>query len=431
MSSEEQVVAVVGLGYVGFPLAVEFGKSFRTIGYDVSAEKVRSIGRGLDPNGELTFEECSEAVHLECTTNPNRLSEATFIIVAVPTPVDESHKPDLSHLTSSSELVGRHLRRGMTVVYESTVYPGATEEVCIPVLESTSGLIWKKDFFVAYSPERINPGDREHTLTKVMKVVSGDTPETLERVAELYGSIIVAGIHRAPNIAVAEAAKVIENTQRDLNIALMNEVSILLHRLNIDTLDVLTAAETKWNFQPFRPGLVGGHCVGVDPYYLTHKAEKMGYISQVILAGRRINDQMAEYIAGQTVKSLVELGKTIQDSQVVVLGLTFKENCADIRNSQVARLVGELQEFGCKVAVHDPLADPDEAKRMYGISLRSWEELPTDPAALVLAVPHDHYRKMPPSQLLAGVREGALVVDVKSVLNRDELDSRALKVWRL
>ena len=370
------VVAVVGLGYVGLPLAVEFGKKGRTIGFDLSARKIASYKEGVDPTGEVSTEDLKAAVHLELSADPGVLAEADFIIVAVPTPVDDAHQPDFRPLVGSSESVGKNLKRGATVVFESTVYPGATEEVCIPIIEKHSGLKWKKDFFVGYSPERINPGDKERTLTKIVKVVSGDTPETLERVKQVYGSVITAGVYPASSIKVAEAAKVIENTQRDLNIALMNELAIIFDRIGIDTLEVLQAAGSKWNFLPFRPGLVGGHCIGVDPYYLTYKAEKMGYHPDVILAGRRINDGMGKFIAEQTVKNLIRNGWMVKDAPIIVLGLTFKEDCPDLRNSRVIDVVRELQSYGANVIVHEPVADAAEAQHEYGVSLTDWDDLP-------------------------------------------------------
>ena len=350
------VVAVVGLGYVGLPLAVEFGKRYRTIGFDLSQAKIDAYTQGRDPTGEVPGSELQAARLLEPTTDASLLREADFLIVAVPTPVDIAHNPDFAPLASASEIVGRHLKPGSTVVFESTVYPGATEEICVPLIERHSGMRWKQDFHVGYSPERINPGDREHTLTRIVKVVSGDTPQTLERVAAMYGSVITAGVHRATSIKVAEAAKVIENTQRDLNIALMNELSLIFHRIGIDTGEVLAAAGTKWNFLPFRPGLVGGHCIGVDPYYLTHKAESLGYHPQVILAGRRINDGMGKYIAEQTVKQMSRAGFPIRGAKVTVLGLTFKEDCPDLRNSKVIDVIQELRTYGVEVHVHDPIA---------------------------------------------------------------------------
>ncbi len=418
MVQSQEVIAVVGLGYVGLPLAVEFGKLQKTIGFDLSQAKVDAYEKGIDPTGEMSPEEIRAATHLVCTTDPARLSEATFIVVAVPTPIDEAHQPDLTPLIKGSETIGRHLKRGAVVVYESTVYPGVTEEVCVPILEKESGLTWKKEFFVGYSPERINPGDKQHTLTSIVKVVAGDTQETLRRVSAVYGSVIAAGVYEAPSVKVAEAAKVIENTQRDLNIALMNELSIIFQKIGIDTLDVLEAAGTKWNFLPFRPGLVGGHCIGVDPYYLTHKAETLGYSSQVILAGRRINDDMPRYLAAQTIKKIILSGGTVRGSKVVVLGLTFKENCSDLRNSKVADLINELREFGCEVLVHDPLAESAEAEREYGVVLSDWESLGENADALVLSVPHRFYLEMPPEKLLSGLRKGGVLVDVKSVLDR-------------
>ena len=424
-------VAVVGLGYVGFPIAVEFGKKIRTIGFDLSKGKITKYKRGEDPTGEVPAADQKAATLLEFTTDPSLLAEVNFIIVAVPTPVDSATNPDLTPLERSSETIARHLKKGTTIVYESTVYPGATEEVCIPILERVSGLTWKKDFFVGYSPERINPGDKEHTLTRITKIVAGDSKKTLELVAQLYESIITAGVHRAASIQVAEAAKVIENTQRDLNISLMNEFSLILHKLNIDTLDVLEAAGTKWNFLPFRPGLAGGHCIGVDPYYLTYKAAKAGYRADIIAAGRRVNDSMAAYIAQQTIKGIIKNGSPAKNSRVIVLGLTFKEGCQDIRNSKVVDLVRELTEFACHVVVHDPLAAPSEAKHEYNIDLCRWDQLPRDVEAIVLAVPHSQYLTMPQDELLQCLKPGGLVVDVKAALDRDSLKQAGLTVWRL
>src|SRR5580765_2143470 len=355
------IVAVVGLGYVGLPLAVEFGKKRKTIGFDMSRAKVENYRRFIDPTGEMSGADLRAADQLTVTTDAAALAEADFIIVAVPTPVDSAHQPDFGPLVSASESVGKNLKLGAIVVYESTVYPGATEEVCIPILEKFSGMKWMRDFHVGYSPERINPGDKEHTLTRILKVVSGDSTETLEKVAALYQGIITAGVYRASSIKVAEAAKVIENTQRDLNIALINELAIIFDMVDIDTSEVLRAAGTKWNLLPFRPGLVGGHCIGVDPYYLTHKAEMLGYHPQVILAGRRINDGMGKYIAEQTIKQMIASGSYVKGARVNVLGLTFKENCADLRNSKVVDIIHELKSFGAEVFVHDPQADPHDA----------------------------------------------------------------------
>ena len=423
-------VAVVGLGYVGLPLAVEFGKVGPTIGFDLSKSKVESYRNYIDPTGEVSTENLRAARHLESTTDATALSRADYIIVAVPTPVDDAHQPDFSPLVGASETVGRHMKRGATVIFESTVYPGATEEVCVPVLERVSSMTWGKDFFVGYSPERINPGDKERTVTKITKVVSGDTPDTLERVARLYESVIAAGVHRAESIKVAEAAKVIENTQRDLNIALMNELALIFHKLGIDTMAVLEAAGTKWNFLPFRPGLVGGHCIGVDPYYLTYKAEKVGYHPQVILAGRRINDGMGKYVAEQTVKKLINSGFGVKGDDVVVLGFTFKENCPDTRNTRVIDVVRELESFGLNVHVHDPVADPNEAHHEYGITLKPWDQLP-EAAAVVLAVAHDEFLKSDYSLATGKLRDGGVLVDVKSKLDPRELSARGVSVWRL
>jgi UDP-N-acetyl-D-galactosamine dehydrogenase len=420
----------VGLGYVGLPLAVEFGKRQRTIGFDLSRVKVDSYRRTVDPTGEVPSEDLRAARQLEFTTDPAALAPADFIIVAVPTPVDSAHQPDLGALIGASEFVGRHMKRGAIVVYESTVYPGATEEVCVPVLEKASGMRWRRDFHVGYSPERINPGDKEHTLARILKVVSGDSPETLEKVAALYQGIITAGVHRASSIKVAEAAKVIENTQRDLNIALMNELAILFDRIGIDTLEVLQAAGTKWNFLPFRPGLVGGHCIGVDPYYLTHKADQIGYHPQVILAGRRINDGMGKFIAEQTVKHMIRNGSQVKGARVNVLGLTFKENVPDIRNTRVIDVVHELKSYGVDVHVHDPVPDPVEARHEYGIELEPWEALPRA-EAVVLAVAHRQFLARPLEDYLAKVVERGCFIDVKSQLDMAALQRAGLTVWRL
>ena len=423
-------IAVVGLGYVGLPLAVEFGKKYRTIGFDLSDEKVAAYRRQRDPTGEVSREEFQAAAKLEVTTNPRALREADFIIVAVPTPVDEAHRPDFGPLVGASRSVGENLTPGATVVYESTVYPGATEEVCIPLLEKHSGLKWRTDFFVGYSPERINPGDKQHTLTKIIKVVSGDSPATLDRVAQVYGSVVAAGVHRASSIKVAEAAKVIENTQRDLNIALINELAIIFHQIGIDSQEVLEAAGTKWNFLPFRPGLVGGHCIGVDPYYLTYKAETLGYHPQVILSGRKINDGMGKYVAEQTVKRMILRGFPVNRQTVIVLGLTFKEDVPDTRNSRVVDVVRELQSFGARVLVHDPIACPKEAEHEYGIRLSQWDELP-QAAAIVAAVGHRQFRQLTLETTLSKLAPNGIYVDVKSQADAGALRARGIDVWRL
>ena len=424
-------IAVVGLGYVGLPLAVEFGKKFPTIGFDLSVDKVAAYRNFIDPTGEVSSEDLRAATQLTCYADPEFLREADFIIVAVPTPVDNAHQPDFTPLVKSSETVGKYLKRGAIVVYESTVYPGATEEVCIPLIEKHSGMKWKTDFFVGYSPERINPGDKERTVTKIVKVVSGDTPATLKTVSEVYATVITAGVYEASSIKVAEASKVIENTQRDLNIALMNELSIIFDKIGIDTLEVLQASGTKWNFLPFRPGLVGGHCIGVDPYYLTHKADMLGYHPQVILAGRRINDSMAAYVAQQTVKNIIHAGGCVKGSKVVVLGLTFKENCPDLRNSKVADLVKELQEFGCDVSVHDPLAEAKEAMHEYGITLTEWDALPKQADAIVAAVSHAEYTNQPIAQILTKLKSGGTFIDIKSAYSREAIEAAGCKLWRL
>jgi UDP-N-acetyl-D-galactosamine dehydrogenase len=424
------VVAVVGLGYVGLPLAVEFGKKYRTIGFDLSVEKISAYCKHVDPTGEVSQENLMQATLLEPTADASKLKEADFVIVAVPTPVDDAHNPDFSPLVGASTSVGKYLKPGAIVVYESTVYPGATEEICVPILEKQSGLKWKKDFFVGYSPERINPGDKEHTLTRIVKVVSGDTPETLETVGNVYASVITAGVHRAESIKVAEAAKVIENTQRDLNIALMNELSLIFHRIGIDTLEVLKAAGTKWNFLPFRPGLVGGHCIGVDPYYLTHKADMLGYHPQVILAGRRINDGMGKYIAEQTIKQMSQAGLPIKGSDVIVLGLTFKENCPDLRNSKVIDVIRELASYGVNVIVHEPIADAGEAMHEYGVTLTPWAELPRA-QAIVAAVAHQAYKDMSVAEILGKLQPSGIFMDIKCQYDAAALQSHGAQVWRL
>ena len=423
-------IAVVGLGYVGFPLAVEFGKVRKTIGFDLSEEKVASYKQCVDPTGELPDEEIRAADKLTVTTDPGMIGEADYIIVAVPTPIDEARRPDFGPLVSASRTVGQNMKKGAIVVYESTVYPGATEEECIPVLEEFSGLKWKQDFHIGYSPERINPGDKEHTLTRITKVVSGDDDKTLDLVSDLYASIITAGVYRASSIQVAEAAKVIENTQRDLNIALMNELTIIFGKMGIDTVEVLEAAGTKWNFLPFRPGLVGGHCIGVDPYYLTYKADMLGYHPQVILSGRRINDGMGAYIASQTVKQMIKNGTPIKGSKVHVFGLTFKEDVPDLRNSRVIDIIHELESYGVDVAVHDPLASGEEALHEYDVTLTSWDDLPVADA-IILAVAHEEFLGRPLSDYQQKVVEGGCFIDVKSKFDREALHAAGLCVWRL
>ena len=423
-------VAVIGLGYVGLPLVVEFGKHFRTIGFDISMSKVESCLKGVDPSRELSDEEMRASPQAVYTADPTLLAEADIIVVAVPTPVDNAHIPDFRPLIGASASVGRNMKKGVIVVYESTVYPGATEEVCIPVLERESGLKWKQDFFVGYSPERINPGDKEHTLTKILKVVSGDGPDTLDQVARLYETIILPGVHRASSIKAAEAAKVIENTQRDLNISLMNELSIIFDKLGIDTTEVLAAAATKWNFLNFKPGLVGGHCIGVDPYYLTHKAEMLGYTPQVILAGRRINDGMGKFIAEQTIKQMIAAGSYVKGAKVNVLGLTFKENCGDLRNSKVIDIINELKSYGVEVFVTDPRAKSDEALHEYGVPLLPWADLPRADA-IVAAVAHREFAELTAEDFGKKLIRGGAFIDVKAAFDSSAIEGAGYKLWRL
>ena len=422
-------IGVIGLGYVGLPVAIEFARHFDdTVGFDIDAGKVTELNDGRDRTGEVD-EDTLRASALRFSSSTEDLAGRTFYVVAVPTPVDRDNRPDFSALVSASEMVGSVLERGAVVVYESTVYPGATEEICGPALERTSGLRAGIDFSLAYSPERINPGDREHTLPRITKVVAGQDAETLERVAAVYARIIPAGIHRAPSIMVAEAAKVIENTQRDLNIALMNEIALICGRLGIRTADVLAAAGTKWNFLPFTPGLVGGHCIGVDPYYLTTKAEQLGYQPEVILAGRRINDRMGEHIATTLVKMLIASDIRVNGARIGVLGLTFKENVPDLRNSRVPDITTTLKEYGIDALVHDPLASPAEAMEEYGIVLRPLEEL-TELDGLVLAVPHRSYLDAGIERLTGSVGDGGVFIDVKSVVPPGSLRSD-ISVWSL
>jgi len=423
-------IAVVGLGYVGLPVAVAFGKSHRVVGFDVKLRRIAELREGIDITGEVDAVELA-AANITYTSQIEDLRDCDFFIVAVPTPVDAGNSPDLGPLLSASRSLGKILKRGDIVVYESTVYPGATEEDCVPALVAESGLAFGKDFTVGYSPERINPGDREHIFTTILKIVSGSDARTLDVIAEVYGSVVTAGVHRASSIKVAEAAKVIENTQRDLNIALMNELAVLFKRMDIDTQEVLEAAGSKWNFLPFKPGLVGGHCIGVDPYYLTHKAEKLGYIPQVILAGRRINDNMARFVAGNTVKQMILQGIDVAHSRIGIFGITFKENCPDIRNSKVADIVRELQGYGAEVVVVDPHADASDVLEEYGLPLSQPGNLPPFDA-LVLAVAHSEFRAMLPADLRAMMRgDKPVLIDVKCIQSREALESAGFNVWRL
>lgn len=424
-------LAVIGLGYVGLPLAVEFGKHRSVVGFDINESRIDALKAGHDSTLEVSDEELKATKQLIFSASLDDLKGCNTFIVTVPTPVDGSNRPDLTPLRKASETIGKVLKKGDIVIYESTVYPGATEEECVPVLEKVSGLTFNTDFYAGYSPERIVPGDKVNTLTTIRKITSGSTPEIANLINELYSSIIKAGTHRASSIRVAEAAKVIENTQRDLNIALMNELSVLFDRLGIDTLEVLEAAGTKWNFLPFRPGLVGGHCIGVDPYYLTHKAEQVGYIPQVILAGRRINDNMARYVARNVIKLMLQNGVDVPRSRVGVLGITFKENCPDIRNSKVVDLIHELKEWGAEVVVADPWADNAELKHEYGLTLGDVTAQQTVDA-LVVAVGHNEYRNLTAAELKTLVRtQKPVIADVKSLYNRHALVDVGFTVFKL
>ncbi len=431
LSHENAKIAIIGLGYVGLPLAVEFGKHREVLGFDINQTRVAELQSGKDSTLEVEPENLASAKQLSYSCNIEDLKSCTIFIVTVPTPVDQVNRPDLTPLQKASHTVGTALKKGDIVIYESTVYPGATEEVCVPVLEKVSGLIFNVDFFAGYSPERINPGDKVNTLTKIKKITSGSTQEIATVVDSLYASIITAGTHKATNIKVAEAAKVIENTQRDLNIALVNELSVIFDRIGIDTVDVLEAAGSKWNFLPFRPGLVGGHCIGVDPYYLTHKAEEVGYHPQVILAGRRINDNMARYVARNTIKYMLKNGIDVPRAKVGVLGITFKENCPDIRNSKVADLIKEFQAWGAEVIVADPWADAEEVKHEYGVELGTIDaNNPVD--SLVVAVGHHEFRELTSEQLRSFVRtDKPVLADVKSLYERDDVAAAGFTVFRL
>ena len=430
MDTTDKKIAIIGLGYVGLPLAVEFGKTRSVIGFDINEKRIAELENGQDHTLEVTPEELTHASFLEYTANVDALKSASIFIVTVPTPIDQANRPDLTPLVKASETVGKALKKGDIVIYESTVYPGCTEEICVPTLEKNSGLKFNVDFYCGYSPERINPGDKVNTLTKIKKITSGSTPEIADEVDALYASIITAGTHKASNIKVAEAAKVIENTQRDLNIALVNELSVLFERLNIDTIEVLEAAGTKWNFLPFRPGMVGGHCIGVDPYYLTHKAEEVGYHPQIIASGRRMNDNMARYAARNVIKLMLKNGIDVSKSKVGVMGITFKENCPDIRNSKVVDLIKEFQAWGVNVVVADPYADADEVFHEYGVKLNTMDDL-SSVDALVVAVGHKVYRNMELTQLQKMLKsERPVLADLKALYNRHEATALGLTVFR-
>jgi UDP-N-acetyl-D-galactosamine dehydrogenase len=425
---EQEKIAVIGLGYVGLPVALSFGRKLPTVGFDIRQRRVDELKKGHDDTREVTSEQLAAAEKLELTADPAKLADCTFFIVAVPTPIDKDNRPDLGPMISASRTVGPHLKKGDVVVFESTVYPGVTEDVCGPVLDEKSGLKNGVDYFLGYSPERINPGDKEHTFEKIMKVVSGQNEETLDRVARVYASVVTAGVHKAPSIKVAEAAKVIENTQRDLNIALMNELALIFDRMGIRTSDVLEAAGTKWNFLRFSPGLVGGHCIGVDPYYLTTKAQELGYLPEVILAGRRINNNVGPFIAQKCVKMLTSLDVPLRKAKVGVLGLTFKENVPDLRNSKIPDIVAELTQYGIDAIVHDPLGDPHEAFEEYKISIAALDRF-TGLDALILAVGHKEYISNPDT-IFARVRDGGVVIDVKSALTKVK-PPRGIRLWSL
>ncbi len=419
MSQNTKKLAVIGLGYVGLPLAVEFGKKYETIGFDINPARITELNQGKDSTLEVDKDQLLSAKNLRFTTDISELEDAQIYIVTVPTPIDKSKKPDLVPLQKSSAAVGSVLKSGDIVIYESTVFPGCTEEICVPILERESGLKYNQDFYCGYSPERINPGDKKHTVTTIQKVTSGSTPEIAEEVDQLYKSIITAGTYKAGSIKVAEAAKVIENCQRDINIAFVNELSLIFNRLNIDTLEVLEAAGTKWNFLPFRPGLVGGHCIGVDPYYLTYKAQEVGYTPEVILSGRRINDSMGAYVAKKVIKALIDNGSTLKDSKVLMLGVTFKENCPDIRNSRAVDVYYELTDFGLEVDVYDPWASPEEVMHEYDIQLKS--KLKDKYEAVVLAVAHNEFKRLNLSQLK---KDKTVVFDIKSFFPKEEVTER-------
>src|SRR3990167_2030629 len=429
MQNFQRKIAVIGLGYVGLPVAIAMAEKFDVIAYDKNPQRVAELNQGHDKTGEISDAQLQRST-VKITTDPNLLSTADFYIITVPTPIDASKRPDLSFLLNASRLVARYLKKGDIVVYESTVYPGATEQDCLPVLEQHSGLTAGVDFNIGYSPERVNPGDKKHTFTQITKVVSGQDAESLDIIAHVYGAVVEAGIYRAENIKTAEAAKIIENTQRDVNIALINELAIIFNHMGIDTQSVLAAAETKWNFLNFKPGLVGGHCIGVDPYYLTHKAEMLGYTPQVILAGRRINDGMGKFIAEQTIKQMIAAGSYVKGAKVNVLGLTFKENCGDLRNSKVIDIINELKSYGVEVFVTDPRAKSDDAMHEYGVPLLPWSDLPRADA-IVAAVAHNEFASLSMEDFGKKLVRGGAFIDVKAAFDRSAIEGAGYKLWRL
>jgi UDP-N-acetyl-D-galactosamine dehydrogenase len=432
LKAGKEKICVVGLGYVGLPLAVSLAEHFKVVGFDKNSKRVEALRQGIDYTGEVENREKLLNPNLSFTDDPSAIRECKFIIVAVPTPVDKLKNPDLSFLKSASEVVGKNLTKGSVVVYESTVYPGATEEVCVPILEKESGLKWKRDFFVGYSPERVNPGDREHTIERVIKVVAGDTPETLELIAEVYGTVVKAGVYKAPDIKTAEAAKVIENIQRDINIALINELALIFHRLGLDTKEVLKAAGTKWNFLRFEPGLVGGHCIPVDPYYLAHKSLEVGYVPELILAGRRINEEIPIYVAHELVKTLIKAGKQVKGAKVLVLGISFKENVPDVRNSKVFEVIKELREFGIEPVVYDPIAREEDVKEEFDIELERDYKAKAPYDAILYAVRHRVFLE---TFTLEGLKrlscEPSILFDIKGVFERKDAEQVGFIYWRL
>lgn len=422
-------IAILGLGYVGLPIAVQFGKHQQIIGYDISSKRIEELKHGKDYTNEISSRELSQS-NIVFTDQQDDLQQADFYIISVPTPIDNANKPDLRNLIQASKIVAQFLKHGDIVVYESTVYPGTTEEECVPVLESISGLRLDQHFSVGYCPERISPGDKEHTFEKVIKVVSASNEQALNIVYEVYKQVVTAGVHKASSIKVAEAAKVIENTQRDINVALMNELSIIFDKLGIDTNEVLAVAKTKWNFQAYTPGLVGGHCIGVDPYYLTYKAQTVGYHPEVILAGRRINDAMGKYVAAQTIKKMLSLGAYHKGAKVAVLGVTFKEDCNDIRNSKVFDIIKELNAYGIEVKAHDPIADSNHARAEYQINLVNFKDI-KNVQALIIAVGHRFYKEMAINEFVEKLQPGGIIIDVKGILNYDHIQELGINIWRL
>lgn len=429
---KKESICIIGLGYVGLPLAVYFAKHFNVVGLDINATRIDELKNGYDNTGEISAE-LLKSVNIDYSSSMGGLSKCSMVIVTVPTPIDESKKPDLTPIVKASESVGEYMQKGIVVVYESTVYPGVTEDICVPILEEESGLKWKEDFNVGYSPERINPGDKDHTVDKILKVVAGDTNETLSLISAVYGQVITAGIHEAATIKTAEAAKVIENTQRDLNIALMNELSIIFNKLDIDTKAVLEAAGTKWNFLKFEPGLVGGHCIGVDPYYLTYKAESVGYHPEVILAGRRINDNMGKYIAENTVKQLIKANKTVNAANILLLGFTFKENVPDMRNTRVIDIVREIEDYECNLDIVDPIVNSADAKKEYGVEVLNKVPAAKKYAAVILAVKHNEFKENIGFNELHNYMDSdsPVLIDIKGMYNKDQAIENGFKYWRL